>query len=296
MFDSPSSRLRAGRVECALQERVIGTRAAAAQYQWFVFFLDDGHAVAETHGGEFEMSGPAMSWGPLEEESRLRVSAGSSGYYLFFGQPVLDDAIGAAAESTELRMFAAQHLAASFDRNDPLGPRLETLFQRILSESKTGAFGAEISVAAYLRILLVLFWRSTDRAPPAREASRQGPGDVNQFRHLVEAHFRARWSARQYAAAMGITYDRLHDICMRTVSKPPARLIRERCLHEAQVLLQRTTLSSERIAAMLGFSSASQFNHFYKAMSGETPGAYRKQMAERSDASDAAAPRFADWP
>ncbi|WP_238367366.1 helix-turn-helix domain-containing protein [Mesobacterium pallidum] len=296
MFDSPSARLRSGRVECALQERVIGTRSAAAQYQWFVFFLDDGHAVAETHSGEFEMSGPAMRWGPLEEETRLRLSAGSSGYYLFFAQAVLDDAIGAAAESAELRMFAAQHLVASFGRADPLGPRLETLFQRILTEARSNAFGAEISVAAYLRVLLVLFWRSTDRAPPAREATGRGQGDVTQFRHLVEAHFRARWSARQYAEAMGITYDRLHDICMRTVAKPPALLIRERCLHEAQVLLQRTTLSSERIAAMLGFSSASQFTHFFKAMAGETPGAWRKQALARSADSAASAPRFADWP
>jgi AraC family transcriptional activator of pobA len=135
-----------------------------------------------------------------------------------------------------------------------------------------------------------------DRDIIPQETRSQGFGDINVFRNLVEAHFRARWTARHYAEEMGITYDRLHDLCVRLVGKPPARLIRERSLHEARVLLQRTSLSSERIAAMLGFSSASQFNHFFKSMAGETPGAYRKQLLGPRAAREDGIAGFADWP
>ncbi|WP_292025341.1 helix-turn-helix domain-containing protein [Maritimibacter sp. UBA3975] len=296
MFDSPSSRFRAGHIECALQERVVGARAAAATYEWFVFYLDSGQAVAETHDGDFEMSGPALRWGPLDEHTRLRVSAGGAGYYLFFGTPVFEDAIGLAAEGADLRMFATQHLVASFERSDTLGQRLDTLFDRITNEATTPQFGSEIALSAYLRLLLVLLWRSVDRDIIPQEPKSQGLGDINVFRNLVEAHFRARWTARHYADEMGITYDRLHDLCVRLVGKPPARLIRERSLHEARVLLQRTSLSAERIAAMLGFSSASQFNHFFKSMAGETPGAFRKQALGRREESEVGLERFSDWP
>lgn len=296
MFDSPSSRYRAGHIECGLQERVVGARSAAAKYDWFVFFLDSGQAVAETHDGDFEMSGPALRWGPLDEHARLRVAAGGSGYYLFFGAPIFEDAIGLAAEGPDLRMFASQHLVASFERSDSLSQRLDTLFQRVTLEASTDQFGSEIAISAYIRLLLVLLWRSVDRDILPQEVKSLGLGDINFFRNLVEAHFRARWTARQYAREMGVTYDRLHDICVRLVGKPPARLIRERSLHEARVLLQRTSLSAERISAMLGFTSASQFNHFFKSMAGETPGTFRKRALSPSEEDDAQLQRFSDWP
>lgn len=296
MYDSPSNRVRAGRVTSALQERVIGAGSAANQYQWFVFFLDSGHAVADSHGTEYDMSGPALRWGPLEEDTRLRVSAGSSGFYVFFKQSILDDAIGSVSEAPELRMFSAQHLVASFGRSDETAPRLENLFARIQVEANTPSFGSELSISAYLRLLLVFFRRSVDTDPNTSMAINSGTNDVARFRSLVEAHFRARWTARQYADAMGISYDRLHDLCIRSVGKPPAQLMRERCLHEARILLQRTALSSERIAAMLGFPSASQFNHFFKSMVGEPPGTYRRRLRQQKVEDRDAALRFADWP
>ncbi|HBZ43802.1 MAG TPA: hypothetical protein DEO85_07030 [Maritimibacter sp.] len=296
MFDSPSSRFRAGHIECGLQERVVGARSAAASYDWFVFYLDSGQAVAETHDGDFEMSGPALRWGPLDEHTRLRVSAGGAGYYLFFGTTIFEDAIGLAAEGADLRVFASQHLVTSFGRSDTLGQRLDSLFQRITAEASAPQFGTEIAISAYIRLLLVLFWRSVDRDITPQEPGRQGLGEINLFRNLVEAHFRARWQARHYADEMGISYDRLHDLCVRMVGKPPARLIRERSLHEARVLLHRTSLSAERIAAMLGFSSASQFNHFFKSMTGETPGAFRKHALGTTSDKEDALERFSDWP
>jgi AraC family transcriptional activator of pobA len=296
MFDSLSPQFRAARIDSGLQERLLGARAAAAQYQHFAFFLDSGQALAQTRTGEFELSGPAVHWGRLSSDTRVRLAAGSTGYYIFLGDQVLEDAIGTVAEAAELRLFAEQQVVAAFDRGDAMVARFDLLFSRVVEEAGQVQFGTEIAVSAYLRLLLVLIWRSADRDEGVPEVTGHGRGQINRFRALVESHFRARWPARKYAAALGMSYDRLHDLCVRSVGKPPALLIRERCLHEAQVLLQRTSLSAERISAMLGFSSASQFNHFFKSMAKETPGAFRKRMLVRGDRSDEALPRFSDWP
>ena len=296
MSDLGFARVRAGRVNSALQERIVGTRSAGTAFQWFVFFLDSGNAVAVSQNTELDMSGPALKWAPMEEDTRLRVSAGSSGYYVFLDQTVVDEAIGATSEAAALRIFSSQPLVASYSPTDALAPRLENLFERILHEAGSPAFGSESCVSAYIRLLLVLLWRSVEKEPRAPETMGFATSDVARFRSLVEAHFRARWTARKYAHELGISYDRLHDLCVRSVGKPPAVLIRERCLHEARVLLQRTSLSLDRISAMLGFSSASQFNHFFKSMAGESPGKYRKQLVHGQDEPSEPGPRFADWP
>lgn len=297
MPDSAAPQFRAARVDCALQERTIGTQAAFAHSRWFAFFLESGHAVARTQAGEFELTGPALQWGPLDEDTRLRIAAGSAGHYLFMTDRVLDDAIGVVAEAADLRLFVRRHMIVSLGRSDPRTAEVELLFERIAAEAVSTGFGTELSVSALVRLLLVALWRSRGREDAMRQATvGHGRREINRFRNLVESHFRARWKARQYADALGMSYDRLHDLCMRSVGKPPARLIRERCFNEAQILLQRTTLSAERIAAMLGFTSASQFNHFFRSMAEETPGAFRKRIAEHSDRRKESLSTFSDWP
>lgn len=296
VYESPAPHFRAARIETALQEKVLGTRSAADMYSRFAFFLDSGHALAQGPSGEIELSGPALHWGTLRAETRIRVDPGSLGYYLFLSERLLDDAIGIVAEATELRLFAEQTVVASFDRRDEIVSRLDMVFARVVHETLRPEFGTEIAVSAYVRLILVLLWRSTDREENAHDATGHGRRQINRFRNLVEAHFRARWSARDYAETLGMSYDRLHDLCVRSVGKPPGQLIRERGLHEARVLLQRTTLSAERIAAMLGFSSASQFNHFFKSMAKETPGGFRKRATDRSDREEDTLPSFSDWP
>lgn len=298
MPDSASPQFRAARVDCALQERTIGARAAFARSRWFAFYLESGDAVAQTHAGDFELSGPALQWGPLDEDTRLKIAAGSVGHYLFMTDRVFEDAIGLLAEAADLRLLAQRHMVISLDRAQPGADEFDRLFARIGAEAVRADLVTEIAVSAYVRLLLLTLWRSQKRDGASLRAGGAGPGgrEISRFRNLVEAHFRARWKAQDYAEALGMSYDRLHDLCVRSVGRPPAQLIRERCFHEAQILLQRTSLSAERISAMLGFAAASQFNHFFKTMADETPGAFRKRMSGASVAPAERDASFADWP
>ncbi len=293
-------RARAARIDCALQERTIGERAGFAQGSWFAFYVESGSAVAFTMDREFDMIGPALIWGPLDAETRLRIAPGSVGSYVFLGSAILNDAVGVATAAAELRLFAQQHLMATFDRTDNAAVELDLIFERITAETGANRFGSDIALSAYVRLLLLLLWRSVDDQLRERVVPSQRASEIYRFRSLVESHFRSRWKVSQYADALGVSYDRLHDLCLRSVGKPPSHLLRERCFHEAQTLLQRTSLSVERVSAMLGFSSASQFNHFFRSASGESPGTYRRRAMNRrrtapdQPAEDASG--FSDWP
>jgi AraC family transcriptional activator of pobA len=295
---SNTPKARAARIDCALQERTIGERAGFSGDSWFAFYVESGSAVAFTRNGEFDLMGPALAWGPLDADTRLRIAPGSVGSYLFVGSTLLNDAVGATAEAAELRLLAQQHLVASLDHGDPHLAELDMIFERITAEVGANRLGGDIALSAYVRLLLLTLWRNVDEQFREQVSPSFQTSEIYRFRSLVEAHFRSRWRVGQYAEALGITYDRLHDLCIRSVGKPPTHLLRDRCLHEAQTLLLRTTLSVERVSAMLGFGSASQFNHFFKSFTGETPSAFRRRMSRRNVAETPAeyVLSFADWP
>lgn len=297
MPDTPSNSFHVVRIESALQTRTIRHQAQFDTGGWFTVFIESGKAMALIQDVEFEVTGPSVFWGPLRPDAQLRIDAGSIGSYLSFDDRILGDAIGPIVEAAELRLFAQQPVMLFFERNDPRAHELEIMFDRICEEARSKQFGTEIMISGYVRLLLVLLWRSVDKEANERNILGTHKSKLNQFRNLVESHFRMRWKAKKYADALGLSYDRLHDLCMRSLGKPPALLIRERSLREAQILLQRTSHSTDHIAALLGFSSSSQFNHFYKAMSDETPGKFRQRVSSHKTSSRAIDPvSFSDWP
>ena len=119
MLDSTSAQFHAARIDCALQERTIGQSTLFTQSRWMAFYLESGHAVALTRNDSYEMSGPAVLWTPLDDDTRLKISAGSVGSYLLLSDRILGDAIGTVIEAAELRLFAQQPVMLSFDRGDP---------------------------------------------------------------------------------------------------------------------------------------------------------------------------------
>lgn len=206
MPDQGSNQFVAARIDCALQERTIGPQALFADSRWFVFFLESGGATVLTQGENYEMAGPAVLWGPMDDDTRLKIGAGGVGSYLLLSDLILSDAIGRVTEAGELALFAQQPIMLSFGQSDRRGEELDRMFEQITGEARGGQFGAEIAIAAYVRLLLVLLWRSLDREALTRDTIGTHKSELMRFRNLVEAHFRARWKAQQYAHALGLTF------------------------------------------------------------------------------------------
>jgi AraC-like DNA-binding protein len=111
-------------------------------------------------------------------------------------------------------------------------------------------------------------------------------------------HFRDHWTIPQYADALNTSTDRLHAVCQRVLGRSPLRLVHERLIQQACLLLERSALTVEQISNHLGFSDPAHFQRFFKKHLGEPPGAYRR------DTEKAAAERrewrrhstYADWP
>lgn len=284
-------------IRCGLQDRVIGGLVELDERSWRAVFLYSGELELRQGDHAVAVAAPALIWQPWDRFSRIAVRAGSVGASLLLGEQGLANAVGRKPEAAELRMMARDRVLL------PLAERPEALqdigraFDLVVREARSEAPGVETIVEAQVRVLLVLLWRHATGAREHMAAGASAAQILQRFRQLLEVHFRDRWSVADYAKGLGMSADRLHDICTRTLGRPPRQLIQERTIYEAQALLERSNRTVDQIAAFLGFKSAAQFNSFFKAKMNVPPGQFRRERSRRQapEAGEAAL-SFADWP
>lgn len=99
-----------------------------------------------------------------------------------------------------------------------------------------------------------------------------------RFRHLLEEHFKEGWKVWQYAKQLGVSEKMLSNAVRVTVGLTPAAIVKDRSITEAKRLLQYSDSSISTIALTLGGMDQSNFNNFFRTVTGETPNEYRKRM------------------
>ena len=284
-------------IQCGLQDRVLGGLVDLHVRSWWVILLESGQAVITRDDGAVTVTGPALLWLPWDRSARIRAKAGTVGGHLVMGETSLANAIGVKPEAADLRVLAARPFHLPLQGRAALHRDIAGCFDMILREAAGDAPGSATVIEAQVRVMLVMLWRHAARPDDLRQAGANTSLILQQFRHLLETHFRDRWTVARYADALNISADRLHDICKRTLGKPPLRLIHERLGYEAQVLLERSSMTLDQISDFLGFRSAAHFSSFFKNLRAIPPGIWRRQVRSADDKSGERLTRsYADWP
>ncbi|AUI66011.1 MULTISPECIES: helix-turn-helix domain-containing protein [Glaesserella] len=97
-----------------------------------------------------------------------------------------------------------------------------------------------------------------------------------QFRQLLEQHFRSKHQVQFYAEQLACTEKTLGSACLAHTGLPAKTVINQRLLLEAKRLLVHTQQSIKQIALQLGFEEATHFNKFFKKYEGTTPKGFRE--------------------
>jgi AraC-like DNA-binding protein len=71
-------------------------------------------------------------------------------------------------------------------------------------------------------------------------------------------------SASDFAAQLSVHVNHLNRAIKRTTGKTTSKIIAERILEEAKILLKNSSLNVSEIAYSLGFTKASHFTNFFK--------------------------------
>jgi AraC family transcriptional activator of pobA len=293
---SAAEMIRAEAFESALRPRVLGLAAAPDAPTWRLVHLERGAAAIQIGDETFELGAPCLTWQPWTPEHRLRIAAGAVGTHVLIGSAVLAGAIGRAPEAPELHFLTDRRAHLPLEARPDLEPAIRQVMAGIRHERDAEQPGERTVIEALLRVALIWLWRA-GASQTARSGGRPSVGYLSQFHTLVEVQYRDRWTVAKYAGALGISTDRLTDICRRGRGQTPKQLVDARLASEARYLLENSLQSIDQIAGRLGFPSAAQFSRFFKSCCGLPPGQFRRQnAARRSPAEPVAAAILSAWP
>lgn len=281
------------RFEPALAPRTVHV-VSAPETLGHLLFVESGKVSGEHAAGNEAWQAPCLAFLPGSGQTKLLIEAGSNA-----------SLIGLAREDIEERIPVNGELLGSLLSGEPRAilverrhmARLAPLLAGLARERDEEAGDARVAAEAFLTLILIETCRLAlpDHSRPAEE-----PGSTNllfRFRQLVERHFRSQRSIAAYAGDLGITPDRLHDICRRTTGRAPLQLVHERLTREAALQLERSARTVQEIAETLGFRDATYFSHFFKRQTGLPPAAFRQRARMSGNEQRAAvAATYADWP
>ncbi|MGY1695519.1 helix-turn-helix domain-containing protein [Geodermatophilus sp. SYSU D00814] len=135
-----------------------------------------------------------------------------------------------------------------------------------------GAAGVDDEVCDVLRLLAELAAR---RSGPAADG---GPGGwLARSRARLAADLSEPLALADVAAEVGLGYESWRKRFQAETGVPPARYRAQRRIEAAAELLRRTSLGNREIAASLGFSDEHHLARRFRAATGRTTGAFRRE-------------------
>lgn len=284
-------------IDCALHDRVFPLLSRRKMRCWHSVYLVSGAGALHAGDDQHEFAATSLVWTPSSENLSFKLKAGGVCTHFTLTSDTLSNAIGHSPESVDLQYLIDRRLSVQLDCSGVSAADCQNAFDLICRETHGPTTGSKMMIEAQIRTILVILWRNI--AEPKEYRARHGLPEpvLHQFRNLVETRFRDHWNIAQYAREIGVTPDRLHDICTRKLQKTPSKLVQERIITEAQQMLENTNHSLVQISNALGFRDANYFNRFFRQNLGVPPGAYRQKLS-RSFSSDQTehATSFADWP
>lgn len=287
--------VRAEAFVAALTQRTWAIRQQKDERRGHLLLLQSDRATISWQGTSVPLQAPALLWLPANIDATVAVSAGADGFLLSVHDDFLIKIVANSPEALELRRTTDR---VSLISSEILAPHLVSVVEScraVVSELRAPGFGGATLVSSHLLLLCLQVWRLGTSHEERREgiARSGGPALIGNFLQMVELHYRDGWPVARYAAALGVTSDKLHTHCQREKNCGPRALIHERLVREACTRLEQLDLPVEQIGYGLGFRDPAYFNRFFRKYRGASPGLYRRQVRLEHARRD---PSYASWP
>ena len=150
-------------------------------------------------------------------------------------------------------------------------------FDRVFAEFNTTSIGRNLSVEYLVGLLAINVARMAHKhfkEPKTSAAQRL----MESFVNILEKEYRTGRTLAEYAKELGVTPTHLTRVCQQVNGKSASRLIQERVLAEARMMLSNTNHKILEISSHLGFSSAAYFTRLFSAKQGQTPKEFRQTV------------------
>ena len=158
-------------------------------------------------------------------------------------------------------------------------------FEMLISLMRNGIQKSDIAqydlLVSYLKIFLINASRTkAQQQPEELEAmpDNKEPFILQKLKNMIEANFKSKHSASDYAELLNITPKALAKITKNHFNKTMTNLISERIIIEAKRELYLTDKSVKEIAFELGYDDEHYFSRFFKNNADISPSVYRETV------------------
>ncbi len=136
--------------------------------------------------------------------------------------------------------------------------------------------GYELAVRAALSRLAFQLTLRGPAAPPPTARSLRETARMKAMLRYIEQNLDAPLDTAAIAASAAVSESECLRCFRRTIGLPPVQYVRQLRIRRAAALLRETDLSVSEIGARCGFPDASYFAKTFRALTGRSPGAYRR--------------------
>ena len=212
--------------------------------------------------------GQMQQWGDLHE---------AEGTLVLFERDFVDPGTVAAARVDDAHAPVLQVP----DPED--GHALEVALQHLALEFQAlRGIPLEAHVAVLRHLLAVLLLRLSQRTAAVGSPAPEPGETFVHFRDAVERDFTRTRRLEDYARALGYSPRTLSRATLAGAGVGAKEFIDRRVILEAKRLLAHGDQSASRIAAQLGFTSATNFSKYFHQRTGQSPIAFRATVRGRS--------------
>ena len=241
--------------------------------------IETRSGTAALRGTTLAYTAPALLWLPGNVDGNIQVEAGAQGYFLGISEDLLTKTVASSAEALHLRRTIDRFAVLDGRPIDHAVDAIVKSCDTLVCELRTPDRGSTTMISSHVLLLCLHLWRSATPDQFVGETARRGDGPrlIGNFLQMVELHYRDGWPIARYAAALGVTDDRLHTHCKREKGRSPRAIVHERLIHEACTRLQQLDLPVEQIGYGLGFRDPAYFSRFFRKYQDASPGTYRRR-------------------
>lgn len=202
-----------------------------------------------------------------------------NGYFLLFEEKFLLSFFNDRAFLRNFRYLQAERSSPFLKLPNELFNRVK----RLLAEMKTEINDHSEQDHHILRAMLYETLMLLNRACPAGESDNRKDNIkivryIDPFVRMVDAECTFHRNTQYYADKLCISSNYLNKIVHGILGSSAKSFILTKVIHEAERLLDYTTLSEAEIANRLHFDNSSYFIRLFRKHTGSTPGQYRKRV------------------
>ncbi len=273
----------------------------SAPYQWEIqvhrhdafvqlLYLSEGSGEVNINSARIQAQAPCLIVVPAGTAHGFRFAPTVNGPVVTATQKVLESL--AAMLMPELLPVIRTPQVFALPPESRHVESLMPLFLALERESRMHASGQMAAGMSLLTALMVQVARLCC-APDAPTRTEPSTGtrkhrQIDQFKTLLDQHFRTHWPVQRYAGALGLTAGQLSRICREVLGMSALDVINARLVHEAQRELVYTVGSIKQLAAELGFEDDAYFSRFFRRHAGLSPRGFRAQALSQLASSQAA--------